>query len=448
MIMTRFEKIGKASKVELGIVALRVATNWAAATVVTLCATTLSADEHKLDAHQSTELAAVTSPRQAGSREFEPGQSEEAKPLTFEVAYKADLLAGLSGAWRDKGAYLGNIDLKFTIAGEHALKLPGSTLFFHVLNNHGGKPNERVGATQGIDNIEVEINTTKLLQAWYQQQWLDDKLSLLLGLYDVNSEFYVTDNSALFIHPSFGIGAELAQTGENGPSIFPTTSIGLRARWQMAAAWYAQAVVLDGVPGDKHDAHGTQVRFDQGDGTLWIVEIGRSETSASESLKAAFGFWQYSQRSDDLRDTDVNGDPAQRSNAGAYALAEKTLYRSVADPQRRLDGFVRFGTADADVNQLDFSIALGATYAGFVPNRPEDMIGFGVAAAKNGGKFRQIARAMGEPAPRWEIGWELSYRAQLKPWLALQPMLQYVSYVGDAAAREATVAGLRIEASF
>lgn len=47
----------------------------------------------------------------------------------------------------------------------------------------------------------------------------DDKLSLLFGLYDLNSEFDTQETSSIFINPSHDIGAEYAQSGKNLPSI-------------------------------------------------------------------------------------------------------------------------------------------------------------------------------------------------------------------------------------
>lgn len=66
-----------------------------------------------------------------------------------------------------------------------------------------------------MDNIETPVNgnTTKLFQAWLQQTFLDERASVLAGLYDLNSEFYVTDSASMFTHPTFGIGAEFAGTG-------------------------------------------------------------------------------------------------------------------------------------------------------------------------------------------------------------------------------------------
>ena len=143
------------------------------------------AKEGDLAANEQIEASAVTSPRQAGSLdqavEKEP---VDAPPVLFEAQYKADLLTGLNGPLRHRGAYVGNLDLKLTVAGEKAFSLPGSTVFLHLIHDHGSKPNSKAGTDQGIDNIEVATNTGKVHQLWWQQQFFGDRLSLLGGLYD------------------------------------------------------------------------------------------------------------------------------------------------------------------------------------------------------------------------------------------------------------------------
>ena len=64
-----------------------------------------------------------------------------------------------------------------------------------------------------------------------EQSMLDHRVSLLVGLYDLNSEFDANGTAGFFINSSFGIGAELGASGLNGPSIFPVTSLGTRLRW-------------------------------------------------------------------------------------------------------------------------------------------------------------------------------------------------------------------------
>jgi len=40
-----------------------------------------------------------------------------------------------------------------------------------------------------VNNIEVETNTAQFLHAWVQKNFSDDRLSVLAGLYAVDSEF-------------------------------------------------------------------------------------------------------------------------------------------------------------------------------------------------------------------------------------------------------------------
>ncbi len=367
--------------------------------------------------------------------------------LAWEVLYRADVVANASGGLQRKTALLGNLDLKLSADLEKALGWNGGSAFVHAIASHGGKPNAKyVGSGQGIDNIEVDTNTAKIFQAWVQQQFFGDRLSVLLGLYDLNSEFYSTQSSGLFLHPAPGIGSELAQTGRNGPSIFPVSSVALRAKFQLLPSIYVQGVVLDGVPGDPDNPRGTHIQFDRGDGALRVAEIGYAPGSAEgDSAKAplaklALGVWSYTSRFDDLADVDAAGDPVRRKgNRGFYGIAE----RAFGD---RMAGFLRMGVADPDVNPYARHFQAGVVYTGPFPGRPADQLGLSFSMAANGGKFLAAARAAGEPADQSETALEITYRAPLAPWLTLQPVIHRIINPGtDPRIKDATVLGVRFE---
>jgi porin len=245
----------------------------------------------------------------------------------WEIVYKLDLLGKISPPGRQ--AYgLDNLDVKLALDGEKIAGLKGSSGLLYVLSNRGGKPVVQGDHSAGLDNIETPAggNTTKLYQAWIQQTFLDERLSVLAGLYDLNSEFYVTESSSMFIQPVYGIGAEMAGTGQNGPSIFPTTSMALRVKAE-AAGYYLQAVTLDGVPGDPNNPHGTHVQFNKGDGALNVIEgaIPLSAAAHAHDNKLALGVWRYTARFDDLIAVDGNGNPVKRVSHGYYAMMEKVL---------------------------------------------------------------------------------------------------------------------------
>lgn len=382
----------------------------------------------------------------------------EPKAITLNVNLKGDLVSNVAGGIKRGTTGLTNLDLKATFDAEKLLKWKGATFFAHTISDLGGKPNAKyVGSLQGVDNIEVETNTTKLYQAWLEQAALDGKFSARLGLYDLNSEFYVTESSGLFLHPAPGIGSELAQTGQNGPSIFPTTSLGLRLRLQPARALYAQAVLLDGVPGDPNNPRGTHVQFNRGDGSLIAVEAGYLPGRGAEEKddspgpgKIALGAWRYTAKFDDLIDVDDAGEPVQRANnSGAYVIAEKRLYTPEGDSARGLDGFARVGFANSDVNRLAHYVQVGAVYTGLLRGRAEDQIGLSVAVATNGSKYRDLLARDGVTSTRNEIGCELTYRAPINAWLTVQPGLQYVIHPdSNPEIDNALVALVRFEANW
>jgi porin len=387
-------------------------------------------------------------------------QASDAQPVSddsvaFSLLYRADVMANVSGGLKQRTTALGNLDIRLDVDLNRLLGWDGTSIGLHGIASHGGKPNaNHAGSSQGVDNIEVDTNTAKIFQAWIQKQWLDDKLSVLLGLYDLNSEFYVSHSTGIFLHPAPGIGSELAQTGLNGPSVFPTSSMGLRVAYHLTPEVYMQAVVLDGVPGDPNNPRGTHIQFNDGDGALRVAELGyiprdKEGTGLPKTDKYAVGAWSYTTRFEDLVDVDGAGDPLLRKgNSGFYVLAEKSLYQGMRNPGSHVDGFIRYGRAKDDFNQFSDYFQTGLVFNGMVSGRDEDQFALSFATARTGDKYRLAAFNNGQQATRHESIWEVTYRAQLTSWLVVQPNIQYVINPGaDVQIKDATVLGVRFELS-
>lgn len=387
-------------------------------------------------------------------------QASDAQPVSddsvaFSLLYRADVMANVSGGLKQRTTALGNLDIRLDVDLNRLLGWDGTSIGLHGIASHGGKPNaNHAGSSQGVDNIEVDTNTAKIFQAWIQKQWLDDKLSVLLGLYDLNSEFYVSHSTGIFLHPAPGIGSELAQTGLNGPSVFPTSSMGLRVAYHLTPEVYMQAVVLDGVPGDPNNPRGTHIQFNDGDGALRVAELGyiprdKEGTGLPKTDKYAVGAWSYTTRFEDLVDVDGAGDPLLRKgNSGFYVLAEKSFYQGMRNPGSHVDGFIRYGRAKDDFNQFSDYFQTGLVFNGMVSGRDEDQFALSFATARTGDKYRLAAFNNGQQATRHESIWEVTYRAQLTSWLVVQPNIQYVINPGaDVQIKDATVLGVRFELS-
>ncbi len=389
-----------------------------------------------------------------------------ARGIGLEAVYTAEVFSNRSGGVSRGSEYLDNIDLILTLDAERAFGWDGTSFLLYVLGNQGGDPSDRIGDAQTASNIAAP-DTWKIYEAWSEMQ-IGARLTLLTGLYDLNSEFDVIEASRMFINSSHGIGADYAQSGRNGPSIFPTTSVALRARYHPTLGFYVQGAILDGVAGDPDDPGGTQIILGEEDGLLlageaaWLYgaaadvppearrhrvrRIGRLKDWGYEG-KIALGLWSYTERSMDLLQ---GGGPAQRSRSrGAYLLAERQVFRHRDDPERGLDLFARFGIADSRVNRFGSYFGAGLVYTGPFPRRHADRIGLAVAAAINGGDFERAQSMAGMPVEDAEVVLELTYLAQILPWLAIQPDLQYVINPDtDPSRQDAFAAGLRVAISF
>src|SRR5262249_36735719 len=79
-----------------------------------------------------------------------------ARGVTLDLVLKADVLSNVAGGIKDGTKYMDNWDVKLRIDAEKLLGWTGTTAYFHVISNHGGKLNaNNVGSFMGVDNIEV-----------------------------------------------------------------------------------------------------------------------------------------------------------------------------------------------------------------------------------------------------------------------------------------------------
>ncbi len=392
--------------------------------------------------------------------------------LDFELVHTWDLFSVVSGGLHRKTESLGNADLQLKVDLERLAGWKGGSLHIYGLGNYGGNPSDNAGDAQILDNIEAP-DTWKLYEAWFQQEFLSGKLSLLAGLYDLNSEFDVNETGSLFIHSAHGIGTDFGQSGLNGPSIFPTTSVAGRIKVRPEERFYAQLGVFDGVPGDPDNPRGTQIIFDRDDGVLVAAEMAylqleRKELESPKHLirpgrgteeesgevtgmtgKYAVGAWFYSAEFDVLG-TDPGGSPEREwGNHGVYLLGEQWVWRELKREDEGLSVFLRLGYADSRFNQFGFYTGGGAVYRGLLPGRDKDQIGLAVAAAYSGGKFEDSVRKEGGKPDLAEVSLEFTYSAQIAGWAILQGDLQYILNPGAAGGiDDALVLGLRTVITF
>lgn len=370
---------------------------------------------------------------------------------TFTGGLKIDSLRN-RGGMRSGTKSVSHLDLMLEVDLEKVAGWKGTSAVINVLQDAGRGPGgAHTGNQMGVTNIEVGApTTTRLFQAWVQKQLFDDQLAVLVGLYPIDSEFFTMESAGIFLGPQYGAPADLALT--RGPSIFNNTSFGVRARWDFSKSLYAMGALLDGIPGDPDHPKHTRIRFEDGDGSFHIGEVGWLPEAENDQFKGhakfAFGLWNYTGHEDNLVDV-ASGAAVVRNHRqhGGYLLGERTLLNFGADGERYLTGFARYTWGDGRSYALKNTLNLGLHLKGPIESRPDDILGLAWTRAGTSAEFRNATRIAGGDLPTHsESAWELTYRAQLTPWLAIQPNAQWVRNPGGTVGpNDAKLIGMRFD---
>lgn len=357
----------------------------------------------------------------------------------LRAAYKIDLLAiEHSGTKRTAEP----IDL-LTFGGDFDLQRlgwAGASASISVNRSNGGGTAPIVGQLQNPSSLEAGDSAVRLFEAWVDQR-VGEHADIKAGLIDLNSEFDASEPRALFLDASQGIGPELAGSGVGGPSIYPTTTLGVRGLLVVSDTWTVRTALFNGQAGDP--AHRTAfvgVRLDGG--ALLIAEAKRK---APGGLTFAAGAWRYTASFDKLprsAGAPLVGDAARASgNGGGYATIEAEL----PAPLRRgkVQGFVRAGFADPTFNRVSDYLGAGLVWSGALPAQPTDTLGVSLASAGLGAGGRAELRADGGQ-PRRETLVEATYSAPLRPWISLQPVVTYIDDPGARRSRNTVFVGARL----
>jgi len=422
--------------------------------------------------------------------------------INLETVYTGEFVSNLQGGIGKGSEYLDVIDFIVDIDFEELISWKGANFHTDILGIHGGNPSDYIGDFQGVSNIAAS-NSWKIYEIWLQKKLWENRFSILLGMYDLNSEFDVLESAGLFLNSSFGMGAEFAQSGKNGPSTFPSTALALRFKTQINEQFCFQTAVLDGAPDDKKDSWGLNCIINKQDGVLLTSEIiftsenttvkrfqnfsrrkqylrrglrfnrnrkflGRSNhsnrrnnktgrrykrqtgvlsnTTKQTYSKMAIGGWYYTS---DFNYIDSENSLTSQGSWGIYGLWEKSIFTKNENIQQGLSVFLRLGISDGHTNQVDAYGGSGIVYSGIFPKFFQDQIGLAVAAAHNSDDFKNEILENGEKPDSWEVNFELSYRAEINEWCSIQPDVQYIFNPGFNPTLKNTVSfGTRLEICF
>jgi len=354
-------------------------------------------------------------------------------PVRFGATNLTDILANMDGGLQRGTRVMDKVDLTATYLGDDN-GLAGFSIFLDAQITDGADlSGAMVGAAQAISNIEAPAQV-RLANAW--MAWdPHGKGGVKLGVVDLNTEFDVQATGALFLNSSFGIGPDFSQSGQNGPSIFPSTGLGLVGWWLPGDHWQVKAGLFEGAPGDPMHPGRTSFSLSRDEGALVVLE---ARNHITEDFVLGAGAWRYTASFPAI-------DPARGNlsgNAGYYAIADGKLYAAPEGEDAGLSGWIRFGWSDARINPIASTIGGGLVYAAPF-GREADQMGLSATRA-NFGKAARNLLGMGAS----ETVLEATYSFSINSHFSLQPDLQYVMSPGGGPTPDALVVGSRVAATW
>jgi porin len=368
-----------------------------------------------------------------------------------------------------------------------AFGLQGGTFHITALQIHGRSFSPYyLDDLQAANGNEAEA-ATRLWELWYDQAFDYGRADLKLGQQSIDNEFILSKYSSLFVNTMAGWPLVPSDDLYGGGPAYPLAALGARIQIKPSDNTAILAGVFDDNPGggafsdDAQALDNNGAKFNLNTGALFIAELqyAVNEPAPGQLVPAdqpppsglpgtyKIGFWYDTGAFPDQRfgtdglslaSPDSDGDPKiHPGNDSFYGVADQTVWQSAADNARSLNLFGRIMVAPEDQNLVDFSFNGGVTLAAPLPGRDNDQAGIDLGIGHVSRRAAGLDRDQGHVVRGVETLLELTYQAQITPWLQLQPDLQYIVDPGagvlnpdDDTQRlhNELVAGLRVITTF
>jgi porin len=375
--------------------------------------------------------------------------------IDLEVNNTSEMLSNPVGGIKQATIYQGLVASTLTVDLEKLANWPGASLYVEGYQISGrGLSRNAIGNLLAVSTIEA-LPSTRLLDLWFQQEFLERKVSFRIGQIAFDDEFYISQYSAIFINSTFGCPDTFSNDLPSGGPCYPFAVPGARLRVAPTSNLTLSAAVFNGNPappgpGDPQVRNSSGTNFLIGEGGFMpIVEVAYSfdeePISSLQLSDVKVGAWYHTAEFPDFRrdssgrslaDPASNGIPAMHgSNFGAYLVLDKMLWRRPDTATQGLAAFLRLGYAPPDRNLFSFEVDAGLTFKGLFPNRELDVLGAGAAFGRIG-YARRLDRdeilftGTGGTIRDYEAVFELTYQAPITRWWTLQPDLQLVFHPG------------------
>ena len=382
--------------------------------------------------------------------------------ITFNVQYTAEGWSNVTGGESTGTVYTGLMSLQGNVDLQKLVGWQGASISTRWYWLSG----QDISATNLGNNIFTVsniagFNTFRMSELWFQQNFLSNRISIRVGQFGADSDFYLSTHAFVFLNATFSWSPSLYTNIPNGGPAYPIGTPAIQLALTPVNWLNYHGAVFQGNPfAQDVNQHGFRWDLSPSNGYFSIHELNfrTNQGAGANGLPGEFkiGGWF-----DTAPDPDA--DSAQPWNYGLYFIASQMLYRvpqpasvsmiansgkqtaAPSIPDKGLGAFTHIGLAPRNSSVINFYIDGGLNYKGLVPTRDNDVLGVGFAY----GHLNNTPQGNdGSSNPGYEMVFEATYQIMLTPWLSLQPDVQYVIQPSSADIPNALVLGAHATVSF
>ncbi|NBB11098.1 carbohydrate porin [Pseudomonas sp. SLFW] len=335
----------------------------------------------------------------------------------------------------------------------------------NISNDRVGDP--RVGTISSSQEVWGRGNITRLTDLWYQQKFLDQKLSVKVGRFNEGEDFntFPCDFQNLAL-----CGSQVGNWGGGIWYNWPVSQWAMRVKYQLTPELFVQVGAFEQNPSNLENDNAFKLSGSGTQGAVLPVELVWAPKVNDLPGEYRLGYYYSTADSTDVykdsrgRYAALSGEnyASSSSKHGLWLTLRQQVTSQASDNSRGLSLFANGTLHDKKTNMIDNYVALGATYTGPFDARPKDDLGLAVGRIHVNPAYRKNTRLLNQandvsdyndpaflPVQDTEYNAELYYGVHVANWLTVRPNLQFIRHPGGVnQVDDALVAGLKIQSSF
>jgi porin len=321
-------------------------------------------------------------------------------------------------------------------------------LVFRIGWNWYQGPTPTTSLLGGFGNMSVSYyeasNAFRFYEIHLRQDFgPDDRWSFEIGQLGADLDFMCSRYAALYQNGTFGAFSSFTSlrntTQVFRAPIYPLAAPGVLLRMGFLEDLAARLGVYTADAGqDVVSNWGFDWRLGDGGGATIFWELEGSFRPAGKPGALTVGGWSVIAQRDS-----PEIEALEPSDLAFYASLDQAILADAAG-EPRLGFFARIAVNERlNDNPIVLNTEAGLNLYRPLAFRPDDVLGLGFGTTRFGDRIRRLLTDL----PRGETVVELTYQAQLTPWLMIQPDLQW--FLSPAISRrDALLLGLEISATY